>query len=444
MHNTPPPPPPKLQLPPNWEQIQTGNPGEVYYWNRLTNETSWERPLFTTAPPPPPRVDQSNTVPTEASSTSPQILAKAATTYSSEENNKKSAHENFMESPNSISTNYGVQSKPQEVQQSAPGKPSRSPPSLPSKPKKAPPSIPPSTHDVSYQTNNVLSSALKPSLSPSMESIAQSKPGNFSKNLRKTITSISNLSIPGINTSHSSTEKTNEEHNPSYPKWLTANYHTEEERIQKAQSLNGNFLHNVTFDSSKQLYREAALRKINRDGPQKVQFFLFNDSIAYADIPLLQNPKKHYELRRSIEFSECEIEDTGESDKCVMKSPQKTFVIVFTSTNEKNIWLEDFKKLQEDYLLKTKKKLPTLYAPLWVENKDAISCHNCKEEFGLFGARHHCRNCGNIFCLSCCNEKTRMPHIDQKKLVRTCVNCYKEVAARRTYAVRVPTGSGDN
>ena len=441
MENMPPPPPPKLQLPPNWEQISTGNPGEVYYWNRLTNETSWERPLFTAAPPPPPRLPQLNTASIEGALTSSQNSPGLVTNTNSQENHKSTTPENLMISPNKILNHPESQSAPPQVQQDVPERPSRSPPSVPSKPKKAPPPIPPSTNNDSLQVDNTPTSKSSPS-SSNTESTSQGKL-NFGKSIRQTINSFSNISIPGMNMGHiSSSENTTEEEIPPYPKWLTAEYSTVEERLEKAQCLNGNFLHNVTFDTSKQLYREATLKKVNRDGPQKVQFFLFDDAIAYADIPLLQNPKKHYQLRRSIELSDCEIDDIGESGKCVMKSPPKTFAILFSSENEKMAWINDFKRLQEEYLLKSGKTLPTLYAPLWIENKDALSCHNCKKEFGAFGSRHHCRNCGNIFCQPCCNEKTRMPHIDQKKLVRTCVNCYTEIAAQRTYAVRVPTGSG--
>ena len=42
-------------LPPGWEAVPSGH--EYYFWNRITNETTWQRPAPVHAPragPPPP------------------------------------------------------------------------------------------------------------------------------------------------------------------------------------------------------------------------------------------------------------------------------------------------------------------------------------------------------------------------------------------------------
>ena len=41
---------------------------------------------------------------------------------------------------------------------------------------------------------------------------------------------------------------------------------------------------------------------------------------------------------------------------------------------------------------------------IWKNDGDIICCHNCKNMFGLFNRRHHCRICGNIFCNNCSNN----------------------------------------
>jgi len=40
----PPPPPPPAALPPGWEELQDPSTGKLYYVNRATNQTTWERP----------------------------------------------------------------------------------------------------------------------------------------------------------------------------------------------------------------------------------------------------------------------------------------------------------------------------------------------------------------------------------------------------------------
>jgi hypothetical protein len=38
---------------------------------------------------------------------------------------------------------------------------------------------------------------------------------------------------------------------------------------------------------------------------------------------------------------------------------------------------------------------------LWVEDRYATRCFHCKKEFGLIRRRHHCRQCGQVFCANC-------------------------------------------
>jgi hypothetical protein len=46
---------------------------------------------------------------------------------------------------------------------------------------------------------------------------------------------------------------------------------------------------------------------------------------------------------------------------------------------------------------------------VWINDNMVSFCHNCKEEFGWFVRRHHCRNCGNIFCHACTNQCVVIP-----------------------------------
>ena len=45
----------------------------------------------------------------------------------------------------------------------------------------------------------------------------------------------------------------------------------------------------------------------------------------------------------------------------------------------------------------------------WMEDKMVTYCHNCKKEFGWFVRKHHCRNCGNIFCYLCASYEIVIP-----------------------------------
>lgn len=41
----------------------------------------------------------------------------------------------------------------------------------------------------------------------------------------------------------------------------------------------------------------------------------------------------------------------------------------------------------------------------WLPDDVAESCMRCGEEFTAFTRRHHCRQCGQIFCHRCCNSR---------------------------------------
>lgn len=46
---------------------------------------------------------------------------------------------------------------------------------------------------------------------------------------------------------------------------------------------------------------------------------------------------------------------------------------------------------------------------VWIDDNMVTSCHKCGYNFSFFYRRHHCRNCGNIFCWSCCHDYIVIP-----------------------------------
>uniref|UniRef100_A0A3B3QUG8 phosphatidylinositol-3,5-bisphosphate 3-phosphatase n=1 Tax=Paramormyrops kingsleyae TaxID=1676925 RepID=A0A3B3QUG8_9TELE len=60
----------------------------------------------------------------------------------------------------------------------------------------------------------------------------------------------------------------------------------------------------------------------------------------------------------------------------------------------------------------------------WYPDHLAAQCYGCESRFWLATRRHHCRNCGNVFCATCCNQKMPVPSQQLFEPSRVCKACY--------------------
>ncbi|XP_030073419.1 phosphatidylinositol-3,5-bisphosphate 3-phosphatase MTMR3 isoform X8 [Microcaecilia unicolor] len=60
----------------------------------------------------------------------------------------------------------------------------------------------------------------------------------------------------------------------------------------------------------------------------------------------------------------------------------------------------------------------------WLPDHLAANCYGCDSKFWLASRKHHCRNCGNVFCSSCCNQKVPVPSQQLFEPSRVCKSCY--------------------
>ena len=64
----------------------------------------------------------------------------------------------------------------------------------------------------------------------------------------------------------------------------------------------------------------------------------------------------------------------------------------------------------------------TPIAPEWSDNP---VCTRCRSEFGTFLRKHHCRNCGRIFCYKCSAKTMPLPWYCINSAVRVCDGCFQ-------------------
>jgi hypothetical protein len=63
-------------------------------------------------------------------------------------------------------------------------------------------------------------------------------------------------------------------------------------------------------------------------------------------------------------------------------------------------------------------------APEWVNDDQAPLCMKCSLKFSITRRRHHCRACGKVFCATCCWQKVKLVHDDNKE-DRACNDCVR-------------------
>ncbi|GJT66733.1 FREE1-like protein [Tanacetum coccineum] len=73
----------------------------------------------------------------------------------------------------------------------------------------------------------------------------------------------------------------------------------------------------------------------------------------------------------------------------------------------------------------------------WVPDEASTKCTSCSSYFGAFLRRHHCRNCGDIFCDKCTQGRIALTAEENAPQVRVCDHCMAEVTQRMSHVNEV-------
>lgn len=61
---------------------------------------------------------------------------------------------------------------------------------------------------------------------------------------------------------------------------------------------------------------------------------------------------------------------------------------------------------------------------VWLKDSQVSRCKQCNKDFGVLRRKHHCRNCGSIFCNECSSRNCFIPDSTYTTQERVCDGCF--------------------
>eukprot|EP00494_Astrolonche_serrata_P031850 UN32119 len=164
-------------------------------------------------------------------------------------------------------------------------------------------------------------------------------------------------------------------------------------------------------------------------------------NIIYADVDRDSSPD-FMDIRKMKLNDLQQNEDSGSQSDLELKVKYKDITNSdeerFLSTNDGFSSLEDImfykSKSRSEYMLKKKEVFVYNHcvpsdekSVVMVPLKNVIICCICKSKFTFSLRKHHCRGCGRIVCINCCQNT----EIRSDRLERACLMCRCHLKVKR-------------
>ncbi|KAM4763969.1 RUN and FYVE domain-containing protein 1 isoform 2-T2 [Cyanocitta cristata] len=156
------------------------------------------------------------------------------------------------------------------------------------------------------------------------------------------------------------------------------------------------------MEESSTLEKELKSEKEQRQILQK-ELHQEKDATTLLKTELQQMEGLKKELRK--------LQDEKQQLKKVREEQEQALQEMGLHLSQSKLKMEDIKEVNK-----------ALKGHTWLKDDEATHCKQCKKEFSISRRKHHCRNCGDIFCNTCSSNELALP--SYPKPVRVCDNCH--------------------
>uniref|UniRef100_A0A8C7B082 RUN and FYVE domain-containing protein 2 n=1 Tax=Neovison vison TaxID=452646 RepID=A0A8C7B082_NEOVI len=174
--------------------------------------------------------------------------------------------------------------------------------------------------------------------------------------------------------------------------------------LQECQSKSNNLQKQVS-QKEKQLVQLETDLKIEKEWRQTLQEDLQKEKDALSH--LRNETQQIIDLKKEF----LNIQDENQQLKKIYHEQEQALQELGNKLSESKLKIEDIKEANK-----------ALQGLVWLKDKEATHCKLCETEFSLSKRKHHCRNCGEIFCNACSDNELPLP--SSPKPVRVCDSCH--------------------
>lgn len=177
---------------------------------------------------------------------------------------------------------------------------------------------------------------------------------------------------------------------------LEARTETLKQHLQNLDSQRSHLEHNLQSEREQQKTLQEELYK-----EKETNKSLQNDLLQYSQL------KK--------DFDKLHLEKTQLQKLC--KEQEQALQEMGFHLSQSKLKMEDIKEVNK-----------ALKGHTWLKDDEATGCKQCNKEFSISRRKHHCRNCGDIFCNPCSSNELSLP--SYPKPVRVCDTCHNLLLQR--------------